>query len=119
LPKTTTVPTATPRKGRRMASVLNAVLRPLNMTTAHAKMGIDETGELEKVIYVGAAPRPFEIRLREQVKESLPEKLSLPIPEVASIEDLDFIILHASEKLMTQRQIAKAQHYARELKTLR
>jgi hypothetical protein len=40
----------------------------------------------------------------------------LPIPEAMSTEDLDFIIRHASRKQLTQRQIAKAQHYAKELK---
>jgi hypothetical protein len=63
LSRTTTVPAATPRKGRRMASVLGAVLRPSKMATAaHAMMDIDEIGELEKVIDVGAAPGPSEIR---------------------------------------------------------
>ena len=33
LSKTTTVPAVTPRKGRRMASVLDAVLKPSKITT--------------------------------------------------------------------------------------
>jgi hypothetical protein len=94
--RTATIPAATPRKGSRMASVLNAILRPSKIATlAHAKMAKYETEELEKFIDVGIAPGPSEIRSTEQVKESLPEKLSLPIPEAASTEDLDFIIRHA------------------------
>jgi hypothetical protein len=56
-----------------------------------------------------------EIRPTEQVKESLPEKLSPPTPKAASTEDLEFIIPHALRKQLTQRQIAEAQHYARDL----
>jgi hypothetical protein len=33
-----------------------------------------------------------------------------------STEDLDFIIRHTSGKQLTQRQIAEAQHYTKELK---
>jgi hypothetical protein len=59
---------------------------------------------------------PSETRPIEQVKESLPENLTLPIPKAAPTEDLDFIILRTSGKQLTQRQVAKAQHYAKELK---
>jgi hypothetical protein len=63
LSRTATVPAATPRKGRRMARVLDAVLRPSEMATpAHAKMAEDETRELEKVIDIGIAPGSSEIR---------------------------------------------------------
>jgi hypothetical protein len=66
LSRTATVPAVTPRKGRRMASVLDVVLRPSEMATpAHAKMAKDETRELEKVIDVGIAPGSLEIRSTE------------------------------------------------------
>jgi hypothetical protein len=117
LSRTATVLATTPRKGRRTVSILDVVLRPSKMATpVHAKMAKDETGELEKAIDIGAAPRPSEIRSIEQVKESLPEKLSLPIPEAVSTEDLDFITRHALGKQLTQWQIAEGQHYAKELK---
>jgi hypothetical protein len=48
--------------------------------------------------------------------DSLPEKVVLPTPEVASLEDLEYIILHASGKQLTKDQIAKVQHYARDLR---
>jgi hypothetical protein len=117
LSRTSTVPAATPRKARRMASILDAVVRPSKMATpAHAKMAKDETGELEKVIDVGVAPGPSEIRSTEQETESLPKKLSLPIPKATSTEDLNFVIRHALGKQLTQRKIVEAQHYAKELK---
>jgi hypothetical protein len=45
--KTATVPAATPRKGRRMASVLDAVLKPLKVATpASTKVSEDKIEEL-------------------------------------------------------------------------
>jgi hypothetical protein len=119
---TTIVPATTPRKGMRMASVLDAVLRPSKMATpAPTRVSEDKVEELEETIATSATPdctkaEPLETRPTEQIIESLPEKLSLPIPEAASVEDLDFIICHALGKQLTQRQIVEAQHYAKELK---
>jgi hypothetical protein len=48
-------------------------------------------------------------------KKDAPEKAKSPIPEAPS-EDLDFIIRHASGKRLSEEEIAKAKHYARELK---
>jgi hypothetical protein len=122
LTRTAIVPAATPRKGRRMASVLDAVLRPSKMATpAPTRVSEDKVEELEEIVAASAAPDctkagPSETRPMEQIIESLREKLSLLIPEEASVEDLDFIIRHALGKQLTQRQIAEAQHYAKELK---
>jgi hypothetical protein len=121
LSKTTIVPAATPRKGRRMASVLDVALKPSKMATpAPTRVSEDKVEELGEVVAASTAPAcamagPSESSPIEQVKESLPEKLTLSIPEVASTEDLDFIICHASGKQLTQRQIVEAQHYAKEL----
>jgi hypothetical protein len=122
LTRTITVPAATPSKGRRMANVLDTVLRPSKMATpTPTKASEDKVKELEEVVAASAAPDctkagPSETRPTEQIIESLPEKLSLTIPEAASAEDLDFIICHALGKQLTQRQISEAQHYAKELK---
>jgi hypothetical protein len=122
LSKTTTVPAATPKKGRRTASVLDDVLKPSKMTTpAPTRVSKDKFEELGEDVAASAAPAcakdgPSETRPIKQVKESLPEKLTLPIPEMVSTEDLDFIIRHASGKQLTQRQVVEAQHYAKELK---
>jgi hypothetical protein len=50
------------------------------------------------------------------VSESLSEKVSSPIPEAVPLGDLEFIICHASGKQLTKKQIAEAQHYAKDLK---
>ena len=114
---TTSALAPTPRKGRRMASVLDAVLRPSKMDSpAATKMAKDETRQLEKVIDVGPAPGPSKIKSSEQVKESLSKKITLPTPEAALIGDLEFIIRHALGKQLTHQQIAEAHHYAKDLK---
>jgi hypothetical protein len=114
---TTSALAPTPRKGRRMASVLATVLRLSKMASpAPTKMAKDETGDLEEVIDVGAAPGPSKFKSSEQVKESLSKIITLPTPEAALIGDLEFIIRHASGKQLTQHQIAEAHHYAKDLK---
>jgi hypothetical protein len=52
----------------------------------------------------------------EQEKESLPEKLTSPIAEAPSRDDLEYIVLHASGKRLSEEQIAKVQHYTKDLK---
>jgi hypothetical protein len=122
LSKIATATTVTPRKGRTMVSVLDAVLSPSKMATpAPTRVSKDKAGESEEVIVVSAAPDctkagPLKIRPTEHKIESLPEKISLLIPKAVSTKDLEFIICHASGKQLTQKQIAEAQHYARDLK---
>jgi hypothetical protein len=89
---------ATPKKGIRMANVLDNVLRPSKMSTpAHTRICKDIARELEKAPDCAKAG-PSKSRPIEQVNESLSEKVSLPTPEAVSPGDLDFIIRHASEK---------------------
>jgi hypothetical protein len=47
---------ATPKNGRRMASVLDVVLRPLKIATPTPKISKDKAGELEKAINVSTTP---------------------------------------------------------------
>jgi hypothetical protein len=107
LTKTITIPATTPRKGRRMTSVLDVVLKPSKMATpAFTRVSENKVEELGKVVAASASPAcakvgPSKTRSIEQVKEILPKKLTLPIPEAASIEDLDFIIYHTSGKQLT------------------
>jgi hypothetical protein len=51
----------------------------------------------------------------EAIEQILPEKASAPTPEVPS-EVLDYIIRHASGKILSEGEIFEAKHYARELK---
>jgi hypothetical protein len=105
-----------------MASVIDAILRPLKMDTpAHARVSKDKAGESKEVVVVSAAPDctkavPSEIRPTEHVSESLPEKISHLIPEAVSTRDLELIICHTPGNQLTQNQIVEAQHYATDLK---
>jgi hypothetical protein len=97
LPRTATIPATTPRKGRRMVNVLDDVLKPLNVATPiPSRVSEDKVEELGEIVATSASParaeaRPSKTRLIEQVEESLPEKLTMSIPEGASTEDLDFM----------------------------
>jgi hypothetical protein len=113
LPKIASALAATPKKGRRMANVLDAALRPSKVATlAPTKISEDKAEKLEKAIDESIAPDcakagPSECKPIEQVSESLPEKISLPIPEAASLGDFGYIIRHASGKQLTEEQIAE------------
>jgi hypothetical protein len=52
----------------------------------------------------------------EQVKESLSEKLTLPIPKAASRSDFGYIVRHSSGKQLSKQQIVEVQYYAKDLK---
>jgi hypothetical protein len=86
-----------------MANVLDAVLNPSKVATpALTRVSKNKVEELGEVVAASASPTcakagPSKTRPIEQVKEILPEKLTLPIPEAASTEDLDFIIYHTLE----------------------
>jgi hypothetical protein len=122
LPWTTNILAANSRRGRRMARVLDAVMKPSKVATlAPTRVSEDKIEELGEAVTASASPAyaqagPSKTKPIEQVKEILAEKLTLLIPEMVSAEDLDFIIRHASGKQLTQRQIAEAQYYTKELK---
>ena len=90
-----------------MGSILDVVLKPSNVDTpAHTRVFKDNIEELGEAIAASASPAcaevgPSKTRPIEQVKESLSEKLTLPIPETTSTKDLDFITYHASGKQLT------------------
>jgi hypothetical protein len=48
-------------------------------------------------------------------KESVPKKSKSPVPEIPARE-LEFIVRHASGKLLSKEQIAEARQYANDLK---
>jgi hypothetical protein len=48
-------------------------------------------------------------------KQIAPEKIETPSPE-ALIENIDYIIRHASGKKLSKEEILEARHYARKLK---
>jgi Tfp pilus assembly protein PilO len=51
----------------------------------------------------------------EAIEQTLPEKATAPALEAPS-EDLDYVIRHASGKILSEEEIFEAKHYARELK---
>jgi hypothetical protein len=83
LSKITTTRAATPRKGRRMASVLDAILKPSKVSTlASTKVSNDRNEELGEAAAASASPacaevEPSKTKPVEHVKESLPEKLTI------------------------------------------
>jgi hypothetical protein len=108
LSKVVTASTATPRKGRRMASILDTVLKSSKVSAPiSTKVSEEKIEELGEVAATSASPAcveagPSKTKLVEQVKESLLEKLTLPIPEVASRDDFGYIVRHASGKQLSE-----------------
>jgi hypothetical protein len=101
LSKLAIAPTATPRKGRTMTSVLDVVLKSMKMSTpAYTEAFEDKIEDLREEIAASASPihaeaGPSGTKSVELAKESLPEKLTSPIPETSSQGDLGYIIRHA------------------------
>ena len=50
------------------------------------------------------------------MSDSLSGKEALPTAEATPVEDLEFIVRHASRKKLSKEQIAEVQHYARDLR---
>jgi hypothetical protein len=128
LPKVPRAPAITPKR-RRMASVLDDVLESTRASTpASAKETAEdataraeaEAGPLVPIETEPVGTRqsieqgPSDVGLMPE-KEEAPKEVESPTPE-ASSEELDFIIRHASGKKLLEEEIARAKHYARELK---
>jgi hypothetical protein len=121
-------PAITPKR-RRMASVLDAIMESTRASTpAPAEKVAKATTACTEAkagpsVPIDAKPAGTEQKAEQESldaglaseKEDAPEKVKSPTPE-ASSEDLDFIIRHASGKRLSKEEIAKAKHYARELK---
>jgi hypothetical protein len=124
---------ATPKR-RRMANVLDAVLEttkalspaPTKKIAEAAKAQAEaETGQAEAeatkteaeaeagpsapVVVKPAAPE------EKTARQIAPEKIETPAPE-ALIENVDYIIRHASRKKLSEEEILEARHYAQKLK---
>jgi hypothetical protein len=128
LPKVSKAPATTPKR-RRMASVLDAVLESIRVSTPVPARETVEAAAVRVETEAGpsmpteAEPAGIEQRTEQGSsdagfsleKKDMPEKVKSPIPEAPS-EDLDFIIRHASGKRLFEEEIAEAKHYAQELK---
>jgi hypothetical protein len=119
LSKLASASVATPRKGRRMASVLDAVLKSSKVPTpASARTSKDKIEELGGDIAASACAEagPSGIKAAKQEKEDLPEKPTSPTHEASSQDDLGYIVRHALGKRLSEEQIAQVQYYAKDLK---
>jgi hypothetical protein len=127
---------ATPKR-RRMTSVLDvletvkASSSTLGKITKASKMQIEAKTKLTEAEVAmsqasaeaepsePAKEKPSEIGGKaveeEAIEQTLPEKAAAPTPEATS-EDLDYVIRHASGKILSEEEIFEAKHYARELK---
>jgi hypothetical protein len=129
LPNVSKVPVTTPKR-RRMVSVLDVVLESTRAPTPASTKEAAEAAIARVEVEVGpsvpietepveAFEQSTEQRPSDAIlileKEGASKKVKSPISEV-STEELDFIIRHASGKELSEEQIAKAKHYARELK---
>jgi hypothetical protein len=112
-PQITSALAGTPKRGKRMANMLEAVLRPSKVVTpSSTKISKDKSEELknagESTVLDSVDAGPSESRPTEQVNENLSKKVSPG--------DFEFIIHHASGKQLTKKQITEAHHYAKVLK---
>jgi hypothetical protein len=127
LPKVQKASAATPKR-RRMANVLDAMLEttkalshaPTKKIVEAAKAQAEaETGQAEaeatktqvEVETGPSAPAAME----KTAGQIAPEKIETPTPE-ALIENVDYIIRHASGKKLSEEEILEARHYAQKLK---
>jgi hypothetical protein len=140
LPKVSKIAAITPKR-RRMASVLDAVIEFVKVSTLASAP--DAEGEalkksseasMAKAIVEAGPTVPAEARSSEAVeegtetrpleavgaplmlvKEGVVEESESPAPR-APTEELEFIARHASGKKLSKEQIVESQHYARDLK---
>jgi hypothetical protein len=106
LPKLTTAAAMTPRKGRRMASVLDAVLKCSKVPTPVSTQASEDNIKNLVVTAASTSPAcaeagPSGFKPAEQEKEDLPEKPASPTPEASSQDNLEYIVRHASGKQLS------------------
>jgi hypothetical protein len=132
LPKVQKASAATPKR-RKMANVLDVVLETTKALSpapskkisqskakSRAKAGRAEAKATEVQAEAEAGPSmSTEIEPavpKEKAAEQIaPEKIETPAPE-ALIENIDYIIRHASGKKLSEEEMLEARHYAQKLK---
>jgi hypothetical protein len=133
LPKMHRAPAATPKRSR-MANVLDAVMETTKALSPAPTKKIFETAKAQSEAKTGQAeakaiktqaevegeplaPAATKTATPEErtVGQISPEKIETLAPE-ASIENVDYIIRHASGKKLTEEEILEARHYAQKLK---
>jgi hypothetical protein len=110
------IPAETPKR-RRMASVLDDVIE----TTKALSPAPKEIVETRKVQAKAKAGPSVPTEMKPAAPEDktagqiVSEKTEAPAPE-APIEDVDYIIRHASGKKLSEEEILEARHYTQRLK---
>jgi hypothetical protein len=122
---------ATPKR-RRMANVLD-VLETVKALSSTPSGKVDEASKIQtedetKPIEIEAAVNqasaeagPLELaekkptEIEETTEQVSPEKVATPAPEALK-ESIDYIIRHASGKVLPKEEKREAQHYAQKLK---
>jgi hypothetical protein len=105
LPKATSAPVRTPKKGKRMANVLEAVMRPSKMTPS-----------VVPKVYVISEDVVEEPKMVTNVEISSVLKGADPSRSILERHDFEYIVRHASGKKLSKEQIVEVQHYARDLR---
>jgi hypothetical protein len=127
LPKVAKAPATTPKR-RRMASVLDAVVETTRALTPAPVKKVAEAATAHTETETGPSV-PAETKLaanKQRAKEesldtgvalekSVAKEAKSPAPEAPS-EGLDYIIRHASGKILLEEEVFEAKHYAWELK---
>ena len=132
-PKVQKASAATPKR-RRMANVLDAVLETMQVlspaatkkvtetpkTQAEAKTRQAKTEVVQTQTEAEAGPSvPIEMEPADP-KEKTTERIASEKIEAPSLEalnkNIDYIIRHASGKVLSQEEMLEAQHYAQKLK---
>jgi hypothetical protein len=104
-----------------MASVLKFVLESMKMPPPpSAEASSSKTEDFSEMITASTSAHaeagPSEAVPKNLVEESLLENPSAPSPKAPSSCDLNFIMRHASGKLLSTEQAVEMEHYAEELK---
>jgi hypothetical protein len=124
LPKMAKTPAITPKR-RRMASMLDAVMETARVLTPTPMKKVAEAAtaraktEAGPLVLTEAEPAETEQSAEQESldaglileKKVVPEKAKFAIPEAPS-EYCDFVIRHASGKMLSEEEITEAKHYA-------
>jgi hypothetical protein len=124
--KVTRAPATTPKR-RRMASVLDAVVETTRALTPAPVKEIAEAATTHMETEAGPSV-PVETKLaatEQRAEEESPDtgvaleksvtKEAKSPPEALS-KSLDYIVRHASGKILSEEEVFEAKHYARKLK---
>jgi hypothetical protein len=127
LPKIQKAPAATPKR-RRMASVLDTVIETTKALTPAPTKKVAEAAKIQVEAKAGpSAPTETkaaepEDKVGQQISDTsktteqdMAEKEKSLVLE-ALVEDIDYIVRHASGKKLSEEEILEAKHYAQRLK---